>query len=174
MDSEILENGQVKRILEKMRSRCAVREYCSSDVAEKVSEQLRSEDLPWPDDEIVEAVLSCLKSESFLSDERYAVAFARDKAYLTGWGTNKIRMALFAKHLDEATVNEALAKVDATAVQNQLERLLIKKLHSLRSSRSGATASEMEIRAKLIRFGLGRGYPYDSVYSAADEVLKKS
>ncbi len=176
----ILKDEAVKRLLDRMRALCAVRECCEKDIREKLAKALRSEEGESGEradetagrrsgEEVTDAVIGKLKEEGFLSDRRYAAAFARDKAHLMGWGPQKIRHALLAKHIDVEIVNEALALVDSGAAENQLERILGKKLSSLQSSRKELACDEM--KARLIRFAMGRGYPYDSVRKAVSKVL---
>ncbi|MCD8312568.1 MAG: RecX family transcriptional regulator [Bacteroidales bacterium] len=168
----------MRKALDRMRAACAVRECCEKDIREKLAKTLRSgesecggEVSRWGSDEIVEAVIERLKEEEFLSDRRYAAAFARDKAHLLGWGPQKIRYALLAKHIDEGIVSEALGLVDSCAADAQLERMLGKKLSSLKASKKELTYEEM--KARLIRFAIGRGYPYDSVGEAVSKVLSR-
>ncbi|MCD8207910.1 MAG: RecX family transcriptional regulator [Bacteroidales bacterium] len=178
MSAEILKDEKIRKILDRMRATCSVRERCTSEVREKVSKLLTEENM-------ISAVVESLTEDGFLSDSRYAAAFARDKAHLLGWGPQKIRYALLSKKLDEATVNEALALVDDSASANQLERLLRRKLESLtKKSASHATdpsdedcaatsrntTAQTAIREKLIRFALGRGYTLDSTLAALSKL----
>ncbi len=171
MDS-ILQNEAVVRVLERMRALCSVREYCTSDIEDKIRRAGLPEDLPWPVQEVVGAIIDSLKTEEFLSDERYSAAFARDKAHLLGWGPQKIRYALLAKHIDADIIDGALAKVNESAAANRLESLLKKKYASLVSSRRGQDMDQAELRARLVRFALGRGYTFDAINPAIDRVLK--
>ena len=69
---------------------CSRREYCSRGVLDL----LRRKDVTG---EEAAAVLERLRSERYVDDARYARAFARDKAALSGWGPRKIAFALSAK-----------------------------------------------------------------------------
>lgn len=178
---DILQNEGVLQMLNRMRAACAVRECCENDIREKLAKFLRSEEgvcegRPTEEiagkmsenDKIIEAVIEKLKEDEFLSDRRYAAAFARDKAHLLGWGPQKIRYALLAKHIDEEIVGEALALVDSCAADAQLERMLGKKLASLRASKKPMTDDEMKVR--LIRFATGRGYTYDTTIAVIEKL----
>ena len=69
---------------------CSRSEQAESDVRTKI--------LGWgvpPDD--CNQILARLKSENFLSEERYARAYARDKFAFNGWGRQKIAFMLKAK-----------------------------------------------------------------------------
>ncbi len=214
MAAEFLKDENVRKILDKMRATCSVRERCTSEVREKIS-KLLTEDIicafsaktekdssgkrgtrvapEEPDkksiestrENIISAIIASLTEDGFLSDSRYAAAFARDKAHLLGWGPQKIRYALLSKHLDDDIVNEAVALVDDSASANQLEHLLRRKLESLTKKSSIHTAdpdsadcdttprttvSQTAIREKLLRFALGRGYTLASALAALRKI----
>ena len=75
-----------------------------------------------------------MKADGYLSDLRYATAFARDKSSLSGWGAGKIRYALSIKGIDSETVGAALNEIDASRASDRLDRLLSAKYKSLTAS----------------------------------------
>ena len=84
--------GEYEKMLDSLRRLCSRRECCSSEIRRKIR-------LKGGLDE--EAILSSLCKDGYLSDRRYASAFARDKSSLDGWGAVKIRYALKNKDIDE-------------------------------------------------------------------------
>lgn len=143
-----------ERLLSRLQALCSRREYCTADIMAKLA---GAEDAS----EIVEA----LKADGFFSDLRYATAFARDKASLTGWGPIKIGMALSAKGISKETISAALAEIDAPKASERLEKILEVKYKSLRE--------DPECKLKLLRFALGRGYRYEDVAPVVDGLLKR-
>lgn len=131
------------------QTQCARREYCSRDLLRKITERVNG------DTEAATRILETLQKENYLSDARYAAAFAREKAALTGWGPMKIWMALRAKGIAEAYIDEALEGIDRDAAGTRLEKLLAAKRRQL----EGDPAA----RLKLIRHALSRGYSYDQI-----------
>ena len=103
----------------------------------------------------VETVLTKLKEEKYVDDLRYATAYARDKAAISGWGAAKIRYMLSAKGVAKEIVSEALNEVDESKASTRLEKLLENKYKSLKD--------DPQWKIKLLRFALGRGYSYDEV-----------
>ena len=99
-----------------------------------------------------------------MDDLRYASAFARDKSSIAGWGEVKIRYMLAAKGISRDVISEALAEIDEQKASGRLEKLLQNKERSL--------AGDPQMRIKLLRFGLVRGYSYDEVSSAVEQLLK--
>lgn len=170
-------------VLDRMRRLCSRREYCASDIRQKVLRLLQSGNVSisaeTDADEFAESVISSLVSDSYLSDLRYSIAFARDKSFLSGWGATKIRYALAAKGIDSETIFSALAEIDADKASDRLAKLLAVKYKSLISSAGRSSfpalddaSAAYQLRQKLARFALGRGYSYDDISSAIDALMK--
>lgn len=135
--------------MDKMRRLCSRREYCVSDIRTKLMKELEG------DVQKVESALTKLKEEKYVDDLRYATAFARDKAAISGWGATKIRYMLSAKGVAKDVISEALNEVDEVKASTRLEKLLENKYKSLKD--------DPQWKIKLLRFALGRGYSYDEV-----------
>ena len=148
-----------EKVADKMRRLCSRREYCVSDIRKKLMVQLEGKT-----DE-VEQVLDALVREKYIDDLRYASAYARDKASISGWGSTKIRYMLSSKGVSSETIALALEEIDSGKAQNRLDKLMENKLRTLRD--------DPQCRLKMLRFGLGRGYAYDEVSSVVDGLLKK-
>ena len=145
------------KMLDRLRRQCSRREYCTSDIMKKISAE---EGLD------TDAIVSALTSEGYLSDSRYAEAFARDKSSLDGWGPLKIRMALQAKGIAKPLVDAALAQVDMSAAASKLEKVV--------AARYRALSEDPQCRLKLLRFALGRGYGYEEAADAVDKAMNGS
>lgn len=181
------------RILERMRHLCSVREYCTSDIRLKIDRMLAqtgygkdagqdgygrasgtggdtvgTESAAASAADMGDMIISSLKKDGYLSDLRYAAAFARDRSSISGWGSAKIRYALAAKGLDRDTVSAALEQIDESRASSRLEKLLETKYRSLASSSD--KESVYRLRDRLIRFALGRGYSYDDVLPVVDRL----
>lgn len=132
-----------------MRRLCSRREYCVSDIRTKLMKELDG------DVQKVETAINKLKDEKYVDDLRYATAYARDKASISGWGATKIRYMLSAKGVAKDVISEALNEVDEVKASTRLEKLLENKYKSLKD--------DPQWKIKLLRFALGRGYSYDEV-----------
>lgn len=135
--------------MDKMRRLCSRREYCVSDIRAKLMKELDG------DVQKVETAINKLKEEKYVDDLRYATAYARDKAAISGWGATKIRYMLSAKGVAKDVISEALNEVDEAKASSRLEKLLENKYKSLKD--------DPQWKIKLLRFALGRGYSYDEV-----------
>lgn len=139
----------MQKAIDKMRRLCSRREYCISDIRGKLIKELGAET-----DE-VDVALKQLIDEKYVDDHRYAVAFARDKAAISGWGKTKIKYMLSSKGVARDVIAEALAEVDDSKASDRLLRLLENKYKTLKD--------DPQWKLKLLRFALGRGYTYDEI-----------
>ena len=149
---------QQKRILDRLRGLCSRREYCYADVLKKAKDALDG------DSQSAKEVADALVEEKYVDDLRYASAFARDKSAIQGWGEVKIRYMLSAKGVPRDVIDMALEEIDHDKADSRLEKLLQNKLKSLKE--------DPQVRLKLLRFALGRGYSYDEVNSLINQILK--
>lgn len=143
-----------------MRRLCSRREYCVADIRRKLSDALEG------DTDAVQEVLDSLIREKYVDDMRYASAFARDKASIAGWGSIKISHALVSKGVDRVIIGEALKEVDCSKAEDRMEKLMANKYRSLKD--------DPQCRLKMLRFGLGRGYPYDEINVTVKKLISEN
>lgn len=146
------------KVLNRLRGLCSRREYCVADVLKKATEGLEG------DRAAAQEVVDVLVKEKYVDDLRYASAYARDKAAIQGWGEVKIRYMLTAKCVSRGIIDMALEEIDQDKADSRLEKLLQNKFKSLKD--------DPQVRLKLLRFALGRGYSYDEVSKAVDRLMK--
>ena len=147
---------KAKKVLSRLETQCARREYCVADITAKAVKAMEG------DTEAAREIVESLVSDSFVSDLRYASAFAREKASLTGWGPIKIRFALSAKKIDKANIDAALEEIEPEKASDKLRRVMEQKWKSLQDDPQG--------KLKLLKFALSRGYDYDDVRALAEEI----
>lgn len=143
------------RCLSRLQKLCSKAEYCRADVYRKALKDLEG------DAEAAGKVVEQLVADKYVDDARYASAYAREKAGLQGWGPVKIRFQLRAKGVSDQVIAAALEEVEPDRAADKLERLLAAKARTLQG--------DPQFRLKLIKFGLSRGYEYETV----EEALKK-
>ena len=146
------------KVLNRLRGLCSRREYCVADVLKKATDGLEG------DRAAAQEVVDVLVKEKYVDDLRYASAYARDKAAIQGWGEVKIRYMLTAKGVSRGIIDMALEEIDQDKADSRLEKLLQNKFKSLKD--------DPQVRLKLLRFALGRGYSYDEVNSLINTLLK--
>ena len=135
---------------------CSRGERCTADVRAKLDAGgLGGEDAG--------AVMDALAADGYVDDLRYAKAFANDRARLSGWGRVKIAYALRAKGIGDAAVREALDGVDDDDYAASMDKAMSAK------ARQMSEDDHARRRAKLIRFGVSRGYDYGAVSRWVEE-----
>ena len=92
-------------IRNKAEAYCSVAERCISEVKSK----LQQWGLPL---EREEAVLQYLQTEKFIDEQRYSIAFVRDKYRFNSWGRVKIAQALKLKRIPSVCISKALEEID--------------------------------------------------------------
>ena len=144
---------------DKLRNLCSRREYCSSDIRRKALTAL--------DNDIDRAgkVMDLLIKDKYVDDYRYSCAYARDKASIAGWGPSKIRYMLSSKGVDRDVIDRAMLEIDESKADQRLDRLVRSRYTSLRN--------DPQVRVKLLRYVVGRGYSYDEASSVIDELMKE-
>ncbi len=131
---------------------CSMAEKSSADVRRKLAD--------WGIAEAdAERILERLTKERFVDDERFSVAFAKDKARFAQWGRVKIAFALRQKSIPENLIAAALAQIDDEAYSYCLVELLKAKQRTLKAG------TEYEKNAKLVRFAQSRGFELDQILS---------
>ena len=144
-------------VLTRFQALCSRSEQCSADILRKL---LKTYD---GDEDKAQEILQSLIKDKFVDDARYAAAFARDKSRLEGWGPIKIRFKLRVKGVADTAIEEGLSQIDADEADEKLYRLV--------SARRKALEGDPQIKLKLLKYALGRGYSYDQVAPAVDKVL---
>ena len=99
--------------------------------------------------------------KNYLNEERFARAFVGGKFRVKKWGRLKIRQEMKLKGLANDLIQKSLLEIDGDAYEETLKELLSKKLQGLKGEPS-------QIKQKLLRFALSRGFENDIVW----EVLK--
>ncbi|MEN6619479.1 MAG: regulatory protein RecX [Rikenellaceae bacterium] len=145
--------------LSSMQRMCSSREYCEHDIRLKLKRfELSSTE--------TNAIILKLKADDFLNEERFALAFVRDKSRLSGWGSRKIAFALKNRRVSEDAINYAFSQLDTDSERNTLMKILETKAKSLKKE------EERESRKyKLIRFALSRGFEYDKILEAVNKII---
>lgn len=143
----------------RMASLCARSEMCESEIRIKLQRALVPADT-------AERIIDFLIENRFIDNARYARAFASDKAKFSGWGRNKIRMALIAKRIPESLITEALVAIDHPLYADALIR-------TARDRAAGLDLEDYSDRAKLCRRLLSRGYEMALVTSVIDHLRKE-
>ena len=155
-----MDEAEVRKVTDRLRRLCSRREYCSSDILKKAAAYLEG------DKEVAEKILQTLVTEKYVDDFRFASAYAREKAMISGWGETKIRYMLSGKCIDSDIIAHALNEIDEGKASSRLEKLIENKCRSLKA--------DPQIRLKLLRFALGRGYQYEEAVRVVNAKINEN
>ena len=97
-------------------------------------------------------MLQQLTEQGFISEERFAKAFVKDKFKFNGWGRIKIAHQLRQKGITGETIAEAMTAIDDEAYRQRLVELLRANWRTVqgRDARSAWAA--------MMRFAASRGF----------------
>ena len=151
-------SDEKNKALNRMRGLCSRREYAKGDIKKKL-ERYKS----LTNEEIFD-ILSSLEEDNYINNARFALAFARDKSGIDGWGEVKISYALSLKGVFTDDIKNALAQLDKPKAETKLEKLVLNKKKLL--------VGDPNIRMKLIKYLISRGYPYEKSKEITDKCLR--
>ena len=104
----------------------------------------------------VEAVVGYLAEDGTLDDRRFALRYAEDKRELSGWGEERIRLALVQRGVPEDHIAEALQAGD----EDEVERAV-----AVLQGRGTRPCDALE-RNRAFGFLVRRGYSAEVAYAA--------
>lgn len=142
---------------QRLSALCAMGERCSHDVQEKLKRM-------GVDEDAAERIVARLVKEGFIDEERYAQAFANDKFRHNHWGRVKIQRELQLRHIPQRHIDQALRAFDEADNLQTLREILQKKRPSVKGK------THYEVKCKLLRFALGRGFPMDDITKVLGDI----
>ena len=146
-----------EQVLYKLTSLCARAEYCQHDMLEKMRK--------WEVNSVDKAeIMEYLLREKYVDEERYARHFISDKLRFNKWGRRKVEQALYMKRIPESIYRPILDEQCDEDYEDILIPLLRNKLRTVKGKNS------YDIRNKIIRFALSRGFETDLVLKAVDKL----
>jgi regulatory protein len=143
--------------LEKSMAQCSRKELCCDDIRKKLSLW----DVATGD---IEKIIAILVKENFIDENRYAKAFVRDKFKYNKWGKVKIASHLRSKKLPPEIIGTALDEID----HEQYVKFIKGLLHG--HTRSVKAKNEFDLKGKLLRFGLSKGFESSILYDILDDM----
>jgi regulatory protein len=150
------DNELYKSSLNKAMALCAAREYCISDISSK----LRSWGIEEKD---IAGIIEILTKDNFINEERYAKGFVKDKFNYNRWGRIKILSGLRAKNIQGEIISKALDSIDNDQYKKTLNDLLSSH------SRHVKAKNQYDLKAKLLRYGLSKGFESSLLYDLLNE-----
>ena len=148
-----------EKATQRAQALCARQERCAHDIRLKLKQwQTSNTD--------TEKIIKQLVADGFINDERYARMFVRDKIKFNKWGPIKITYTLKSKHFPDDLIRIALSEIEDTNDESTLNELLSRKMKGIKAK------SPYDLKSKLIRFGISRGFNYEIVRKVASILIK--
>lgn len=147
-----------KLALEKAMALCSRSEKCKRDIEEKLKNwQLTGE-------KENRKIIGELVRNSFIDEKRYASSYTRDKYRFNKWGRIKIKSMLRSRGISGADIDYALGMIDHDAYLNMIYGEMDNKRKSVKAK------NMIDLKGKLLRFGLARGYESEYIYDYIDRL----
>jgi len=136
---------------EKMKRYCSVQERSYKAVREKLYDfGLRTEE--------VENILVDLITENYLSEQRFAEAYASGRFRIKGWGKRKIEQGLKQLDISGMCISNAIDQLDDEEYNESLAQWIEKR------ERSEIGLPVFEKRGKIARFLINKGFESELVW----------
>ncbi len=148
-----------EKAIERLQALCARQEKCAFDVIQKLKQ--------WKiDAPSIQIIVTKLKRDGYVNDSRYAALFVKEKSSINKWGPEKIRVMLAHKGIAKSIIEEVLTQIDTKEAKDQLLELLKRKLPTIKAK------STYDLKNKLIRFGVSRGFNLNAVIEQANKLIQ--
>ncbi len=131
---------------------CSLSEHC----VKKVREKLYDWETP---KEFIEPIIDRLLREDYINEERFARAFVMDKFRFNHWGRIKITTHLKALNISSEDISTAMQEINDEEYAEMLDEIVEKKRKTIKKG------TDYEIRAKLLRHALSKGFEYEIIAS---------
>lgn len=148
-------NITVEEAYTRLSAKCARAEHCAYDLQKDMKR--------WemPDKQQAE-IIKRLTNDNFLNEERYAHAFVKDKFRYNKWGAARIRQELRMRNINENIIEDALTEISEDEIIESLRKLIKQKKETIKAK------SDYELKGKLIRFAMSRGFSYSTISKVID------
>ncbi len=150
---------RVEELLQRAQQLCSAREYCVSEITAKIGQWGEN------DTEITESIIGRLIAEKFIDEERYCRAFAMDHFKYQHWGKVKISAGLRVKKIPASAIAAGLDAIDKEEYHATLGELLETHRRSVKSK------NRYDLKGKLVRYALGKGFESQVVYEAVNSLF---
>lgn len=136
---------------------CSQSEHCQQEMLEKMQKWQIAEDAQ-------ARIMQHLISERYVDDARYCRGYIHDKMHYNHWGQRKIEQGLWQKGIAKDISTPLFREIDDEQWLAILQPLLEQKRRTTKGR------NDYEIKQKLFRFALGRGFLYNQISACIGDV----
>ena len=142
--------------LSRAAAQCSRSEHSIADIRHKLRQWGVA---PSDTDQIIDQLIN----EKYIDEQRYAIAYVRDKYRLQRWGRVKISTMLHLQHISQTDIAQALNEIDPQEYHDNLVHTLQAKRRTLKDQ------DPRIIRDKLLRHAATRGYEVEEIINIIEE-----
>ncbi|SRR5690606_21958630 len=155
------EKKQREELLQRAMRACSEREYCISDIVALLDR--------WGADgaETRTWIIERLIKEKFIDEQRYSRAFVVDHFRHSQWGRVKISMALRQKRVDPEAIASGMEAIGEDEYLELLQKILGDQRRKIKAK------NKLDLKGKLLRHALGKGFESHLVYDAINSQLSE-
>jgi len=151
------ENYLFNSALNKAMAICANREMCYSDISKKLDSWSVKGDN-------ADKILNLLTQGKFIDEERFAVAFVKDRFRYNKWGKIKISAALNMKKIPDEIIRNAIESINDEEYLDLLKNIIKKQKRTVKAK------NQFELKGKLLRHCLAKGFESHLVYDLLNDL----
>jgi len=139
-----------QEVLSKIYRYCAMQERSPAEIRRRLIQLC-------DDEMLAKSFEEHLFKHDFVNEKRFAELFVRGKTSSRKWGKVKLSDALRKHGISETVIAEALRNLPQSDYTDMMRKEILKKWNMLKEP------DDTKKKAKLIRFGLQRGYSYQDI-----------
>jgi regulatory protein len=157
----MVENALFKTALNRAMRLCSHSELCINDIRSKLTSWGVSEN-------DIEKIIKILVADKFINDERFTQAFVKDKFNINKWGKIKIAAHLKTKNISPDFIRTAMDDIDNDLYKKTLTELISDHRRLVKAK------NQYDLKAKLLRYGLSRGFESNLLYDLLNDLSTTS
>lgn len=153
-----------EKVLAKAQKFCLYRERSEAEMERKIKE--------WgANQEVMETTLDRLIADRFISNERFAMAYARGKFNVKRWGKIKIRQGLKMHKIPSDLIEAAMLQINDKLYLEALEHILVKKMPQ--NVEILSNQERFETKGALYRTAAQKGYESSLIMKVIDQLFRE-
>jgi regulatory protein len=153
-----------EKVLAKAQKFCLYRERSEAEMERKIKE--------WgANQEVMEITLDRLIADRFISNERFAMAYARGKFNVKRWGKIKIRQGLKMHKIPSDLIEAAMLQINDKLYLEALEHILVKKMPQ--NVEVLSNQERFETKGALYRTAAQKGYESSLIMKVIDQLFRE-
>ena len=114
---------------------------------------------------LIDNIISDLKQQKLINDNRFAQAYINDKINMSNNGILKIKNDLYNLGINEDIINEEINKLDIKVDENKLEKIILKKM------KMNHKYSNTFLKQKILNEMINLGYEKNDVIRIFDKYI---